>query len=282
LSARSRLFRKLFGYRPFTPEQDLERKKFFAAIIASSAIIEICCIMISMGMIVTFSGEHRFIFDFGYQYSSSSKDYIFDPQMLATALLLQLVVAIIGDLISSLLEDFQKLPISEYFFHFRSGDTVMAHFSGLLLAMCWNFESFMTIPNTSVCFSLDPCTCDKFPLYVHACIDQVKNNTLTSSNYSFDKQDSLIPIVTVCSVLAVLTLIVIGLWVWKQRWAAKVKVGGSTHNISVVTEDNRRINLLKDIASEGLVQRSSLQQAIAAIEVLLLLCIYTFLIYFRL
>ena len=107
------------------------KRKFYSYTLTSRSILELVCILISPIMFVFFFPS-RFAIDLGY-----SNVISIDYESILTSTALQLVIEIMVIYCCSLIEVNKGLPMSDFFYQFRSFDVFYCHLAGFFLSCNW-------------------------------------------------------------------------------------------------------------------------------------------------
>ncbi len=260
--------RRLFRMPHLSEKQHIEKNNFHAASISSTQIIEVASIFVAASLTMCFSGTHRYIFHFGYE---ATVDFL-EPMSIRTitniAMFILIVECLVNACVTHLLE-YKEIPVSEFFFHFRSKEVILIHLSSLLIGAHVMLMAFMTVPNSRICTDDTPCACPTFIMYKSPSLLCVKSNG-TSVIPDIDNADDSaenIKWITIAVFAVLFALFVAGLlfvWYWRHKSSSKVQL------MTVELEKERqRLNALTDVASNSLMQQSSLQQAVNTIETII-------------
>ena len=151
--------RKFLGKKQLTKEELDEKRKYWSYGVTSTSIIEITTIIIAAIMIIFFY-DLRYIVDLGYgdQVSLAAMQIA-----LVKSTVMQILIEQLVDFACSVIEEKQGFEKSDFFFHFRSYEIVIAHLGSLMFAFTFILFSFKTIPDSSIFCSNsnDPCSCTK-------------------------------------------------------------------------------------------------------------------------
>ena len=236
-------------------ESELEGMRMnVSASLTSSQIIELLSVLIVPMMIIAFRTDNRFVFNFGYL-SSVTPDEAVNLWMLVQYTTIQFVFVQVFDSLKLLWsKKIHLLTDTKYFSTCYNGDVFMVHCSGGILALVWMFLVFQTIPNELNCTSRNECEC--FPTYSALC--NLTASRTTNDISTLTSNDFIPPVIASVIVVMILLGTLLSLWILHKQNTMSVE--------KIKSENETKINALKNIALKTIKEQTSLQNAI---EVLL-------------
>ena len=127
------VLRKIMGKPPLSEEILILKRKYFSYNVTARSILELVCIIIAPFMYVFFF-QNRFAIDLGYA-GVTSIDY----QSLLTSTAFQLIVELLVIYCCSLIEVKNGIPMSDFFYQFRSFKIMFSHIASFMTACLWYF-----------------------------------------------------------------------------------------------------------------------------------------------
>ena len=168
--------RKLLGLKPLKEAELVTKRRFYSYIVTARSILEIVAIIVSPAMFIFFF-PNRFAVDFGY-----SGVNLLNYDSIYVSTIIQVLIELLVIFICSMIEVKQNIPMSDFFYHYRSVYILICHYAGFMWASVFMIFIFKTVPSFFFCMDIqNPCSCASFKVY--ASLEVCRSSNATASSF---------------------------------------------------------------------------------------------------